>query len=121
MTWTSPTDTNKAKFSKYFNDKTVVFNNQIITFLLLLKAIFHLAEFSSRNDIFFCLLTPTLFQLVFKEKKMSLAQRGKFHLVENDLQDTWLQTLSDSRLYSLAKSTGHFFSDFKLNAAVKLK
>ena len=29
-------DTTKAKFIKYFNDKTVVFNNQIITGLLLL-------------------------------------------------------------------------------------
>ena len=26
-----PKDTTKAKFIKYFNDKTVVFNNQIIT------------------------------------------------------------------------------------------
>ena len=36
------------------------------------RAIFHLAEFSARNDIFFCLLTPTLCQLVFKQNKMSL-------------------------------------------------
>ena len=34
--------------------------------------VFHWAEFSARNDIFFCLLTPTLCQLVFKQKKMSL-------------------------------------------------
>ena len=31
----SPEDTTKAKFIKYFNDKTVVFNNQIISGLLL--------------------------------------------------------------------------------------
>ena len=30
-------DATKAKFIKYFNAKTVVFNNQIITGLLLLK------------------------------------------------------------------------------------
>ena len=30
-------NTTKAKFIKYFNDKTVVFNNQIITGLLLLR------------------------------------------------------------------------------------
>ena len=30
-------DTTKAKFIKYFNDKTVVFGNQIITGLLLLR------------------------------------------------------------------------------------
>ena len=30
-------DTTKAKFIKYFNDKTVVFNDQIITGLLLLR------------------------------------------------------------------------------------
>ena len=56
-----PKDTTKAKFIEYLNDKTVVFNNQIITCLLLL------------------------------------------------------------RLYSLAKSTGQSFSDFKLYAAVRLK
>ena len=33
----SPKDTTKAKFIKYFNDKTVVFNNQIIIGLLLLR------------------------------------------------------------------------------------
>ena len=33
----SPKDTTKAKFIEYFSDKTVVFNNQIITGLLLLK------------------------------------------------------------------------------------
>ena len=33
----SPKNTTKAKFIKYFNDKTVVFNNQIITSLLLLR------------------------------------------------------------------------------------
>ena len=32
-----PMDATKAKFIKYFNDKTVVFNNQIITGLLLLR------------------------------------------------------------------------------------
>ena len=37
---TSPKDTNKAAIIKYFNDNTVVFNNQIITGLLLLKADF---------------------------------------------------------------------------------
>ena len=37
MSKTSPKDTTKAKFIKYFNDKTVVFNNQIITGLLLLR------------------------------------------------------------------------------------
>ena len=36
MTLTSPKDTTKAKFIKYFSDKTVVFNNQIIIGLLLL-------------------------------------------------------------------------------------
>ena len=30
-------DAIKAKFIKYFNDKTVVFNNQIITGLVLLR------------------------------------------------------------------------------------
>ena len=30
-------NTTKAKFIKYFNDKTVVFNNQIITGLLFLR------------------------------------------------------------------------------------
>ena len=34
-----PKDTTKAKFIKYFNDKTVVFNNQIITGLLLLRTL----------------------------------------------------------------------------------
>ena len=34
---TFPKDTTKAKFIKYFNDKTVVFSNQIITGLLLLR------------------------------------------------------------------------------------
>ena len=34
------------------------------------------------------------------------------------LQGTWLETLSDSWLCSLAKSTGQSFSDFKLYAAV---
>ena len=33
---TFPKDTTKAKFIKYFNDKTVAFSNQIITGLLLL-------------------------------------------------------------------------------------
>ena len=33
----TPKDTTKAKFIKYLNDKTVVFNNQIITGLLLLR------------------------------------------------------------------------------------
>ena len=37
----------------------------------LLRVVFHWAEFFARNDIFFCLLTPTLHQLVFKRKKMS--------------------------------------------------
>ena len=32
-----PKDTTKAKFIKYFNDKTAVFNNQIITSLLLFR------------------------------------------------------------------------------------
>ena len=36
------------------------------------RAVFHKAEFSSQNNIFFRLLTPTLRQLVFKQKKMSL-------------------------------------------------
>ena len=31
MIQTSPEGTTKAKFIKYFNDETVVFNNQIIT------------------------------------------------------------------------------------------
>ena len=30
-----------------------------------LRVVFHWTEFSARNDIFFCLLTPTLRQLVF--------------------------------------------------------
>ena len=34
---TSPKDTTKAKFIKYFNDKSVLFNNQIITGLLLFR------------------------------------------------------------------------------------
>ena len=33
----NPKDTTKAKFIKYFNDKTVVLNNQIITGWLLLR------------------------------------------------------------------------------------
>ena len=32
-------DTTKTKFIKYFNDKTVVFSNQIITGLLLLRTL----------------------------------------------------------------------------------
>ena len=36
-----------------------------------IRAVFHQAKFSARN-IFSCLLTPTLRQLVFKQKKMSL-------------------------------------------------
>ena len=36
MSTTSPKDNTKDKFIKYFNDKTVVFNNQIINDLLLL-------------------------------------------------------------------------------------
>ena len=35
MPSTSPKDTTKAAFIKYLNDKTLVFNNQIITGLLL--------------------------------------------------------------------------------------
>ena len=61
--YTSPKATTKAKFVKYLNDKTVVFNN---------------------------------------------------------LQETWLSTLSHSRLHSLTKSTGQSFSDFQLCAAVRL-
>ena len=38
MIYTSPKDTTEAKFIKYFNDETFVFNNQIITGLLLLRA-----------------------------------------------------------------------------------
>ena len=38
MTSASPKHTTaKVKFIKYFNDKTVVFNNQIMTNLLLLR------------------------------------------------------------------------------------
>ena len=37
MSKTSSKDTTKAKFIKYFDDKTVVFNNQIITGLLVLR------------------------------------------------------------------------------------
>ena len=37
MTQVSPKDKAKPKFVKYFNDKTVVFNNQIITGLLLFR------------------------------------------------------------------------------------
>ena len=37
LMFTSPKDTTKAKFIKYFNDKTVVINNQIITGSLLLR------------------------------------------------------------------------------------
>ena len=37
MNKTSPKDTTKAAFIKYFNDKTVVFNNQIITGSLYLR------------------------------------------------------------------------------------
>ena len=37
MTQTSPKDTTKAAFIKYFNDKTVVFNNQITAGLLLFR------------------------------------------------------------------------------------
>ena len=40
--------------------------------LVTLKVVFHQAEFSAQNDLFFCLLTPTLRQLVFNQKKMSL-------------------------------------------------
>ena len=38
-----------------------------------LRAVFHQEEFSARNNIFFCLLTPTLRQLVFNQKKMSFS------------------------------------------------
>ena len=37
MPSTSPKDTTEAAFIKYLNDKTVVFNNQISTGLLLLR------------------------------------------------------------------------------------
>ena len=37
MTETSPKNTTEGKFIKYFNDKTVAFNNQIINCLLLLR------------------------------------------------------------------------------------
>ena len=37
----SPEETNEAIFLKYFNDKPVVFNNQISTGLLFLKPGFH--------------------------------------------------------------------------------
>ena len=37
MTYASPNDTTKAALIKYFNDKTVVFNNQAIAGLLLLR------------------------------------------------------------------------------------
>ena len=33
----SPMDTIKVAFGEYFNDKTIAFNNQIITCLLLLS------------------------------------------------------------------------------------
>ena len=53
-----------------------------------LEAVFHYAEFSARNDIFFCLLTPTVHQLVFKQRKCRSAQkippRGKWPLGSGD-------------------------------------
>ena len=39
------------------------------------KAIFHWAEFSARNDIFFCLLTLTLRQLVLNKRKCRSARK----------------------------------------------
>ena len=39
-----PEDINEATFLKYFNDKPVVFNNQISTGLLLLTSGFHHTE-----------------------------------------------------------------------------
>ena len=45
-------DTTRAKFIKYFSDKTVVFNNQIIIGLLLLKPGFHKANYDHDNDQF---------------------------------------------------------------------
>ena len=48
-----------------------------------LRVVLHWAEFSARSDTFFCLLTPTPRQLVFKQENVSL--RGKFRLVENGL------------------------------------
>ena len=39
MTKTSPKDTTKAAFIKYFSDKTVVFNNEIITGALLFMVV----------------------------------------------------------------------------------
>ena len=36
-------------------------------FKYLLRVVFHQKEFSARNDILICLLTPALHQLVFRE------------------------------------------------------
>ena len=44
-----------------------LFYNQASLISCCFRAVFHEAEVSARNDIFFCLLTPTLRQLVFKQ------------------------------------------------------
>ena len=50
----TPKDTTKAKFIKYFNDKTVVFNNQIIGHMVVNTARLTGSQFSKINrPIFF--------------------------------------------------------------------
>ena len=82
----------------------LVVNVSLIFYLLSekwpLRVVFHWAEFSAWNDIFFCLLTSTLRQLVFKQKKY-VAPRGKFRLVENSLKAV-LQGLRKVRIADIA-------------------
>ena len=60
-----------------YRSQKVLFQPSVRVFLQYsVRAVFHLAEFSARNDIFFCLLTPTLCQLVFEQKKMSLLEEN---------------------------------------------
>ena len=40
--------------------------------LYCIRVVFHYAEFFARNDIFFCILTLTLRQSIFKQKETSL-------------------------------------------------
>ena len=60
-----------SEFSECTAVKTVGFRNNDLT----TKGRFPLGGISARNDIFFCLLTTTLRQLVFKQKKCRSARK----------------------------------------------
>ena len=71
-----------------------------------LRVVFHWAEFSARND-FFCLLTPSLRQLVLNKKKCRSVR--KFGLVKNgfnvsDNADVSSTTSEDKRDFEKVKT-----------------